>query len=259
MAIKLQPGVTAIGEVNGKDSNNFIRKFTILYGNVADPVINGEVMHLKADLYKKMLMKFLDSEEGKIYEIPSDEEIEQASIDMLNKEEAAKQLERQKEEEEAKLLEQQIEEEKEKTQKLEINNSETKEEEVAKKPKTNVLTKVIIGLLSGLLLLSVIGNVVQLVSKTGNGPEYIELSVDDETFKIPSEQLEVSSGESKIIIYGIGRTSDGHNVKTKVIPLGEFNIDKASKAMSDETEEKVQEETTEEEIPEANSSEDNEN
>ena len=240
MARRLQAGITAIGEINGKDNRNMIQKFTILYGNVADPIVDGKIMHLREDLYKDMLNKFLESEEGKKYQIPSDDEVEQAIIDMRNREEEVKQKEAEQVAQQEKTEELTVFEEQPQEAQPQIPFEMDKEVVVTQPPKKN---KFVIGVLSGLLALSLVSNAVQLFSKTLSGKE-VTLTVDEESYKIPVEDLKVEDGESKIIIYGIGRTSDGTNVSTKVIPLGQFDLNKPIKAIVDE-EVKTQTEETE--------------
>lgn len=243
MAKKLEPGITAIGQIKGKDNKNMIRSFTILYGNLVDPPNeDGEIKSLKDSLYREKLNEFLESEEGKKYLIPSDEEIEQASIDMQNRIEAVKQ---QKEKEATQEIEVQAEQVNDVSKTVEPLKEEVViETKEAVKPKN--INKVLIGILSGLLVLSLIGNVIQLVTKSYSGKQ-TTLMVDEEVYKVPTEDLQVGAGESKIIIYGIGRSSDGNNIYTKLIPLGNFNLNEPLQSI---TETNKETETTEEEVTE---------
>ena len=110
---KLEVGKTEIGKVVAKDQDGMIRDFVIYYGNAASPLVDGNVMHLKENRYQEMLKAFLESEDGREYEAPTEEEIRQATIEMLNRETKAKQYQ---EEQERKRLE---EEAKEKARHLE--------------------------------------------------------------------------------------------------------------------------------------------
>ena len=80
------PGETTIGTVVSKDNNGLIRDFSIYYGNVASPVVDGNVLHMKEDRYLNMLKTFLETDIGKEYEMPTEEEVKQATIEMLNRE-----------------------------------------------------------------------------------------------------------------------------------------------------------------------------
>lgn len=86
MSKKLEVGKTFIGHVKAKDSNNILLDFELLYGNALKPPINGKIGHLPVNKYNDMLREFLDSEEGSEYDIPTEEEVEQASIEILNNE-----------------------------------------------------------------------------------------------------------------------------------------------------------------------------
>lgn len=86
MSKKLEAGVTFIGMIKAKDKNNILLDFDLLYGNVLTPPINGKIGHLPINKYNQILRDFLDSDEGREYDIPTEEEVEQASIEMLNKE-----------------------------------------------------------------------------------------------------------------------------------------------------------------------------
>ncbi len=115
---KLETGKTEIGKVVAKDQDGMIRDFVIYYGNAASPLVDGSVMHLKENRYQEMLKAFLESEDGREYEAPTEEEIRQATIEMLNRETKAKQYQEEQErkrlEEEAKEKARLLEEEREK-------------------------------------------------------------------------------------------------------------------------------------------------
>ncbi len=96
MPRKLIAGETIIGQTNITDENGVLCKheggydFDIVYGNVLVPFINGQVMHLPPDFYQTKLYDFLNSEEGQEYEMPDEEEITNASLEMLRREQAFK-------------------------------------------------------------------------------------------------------------------------------------------------------------------------
>lgn len=83
--MKLIPGQTKIGTTVRKDNNDVI-EFTVYYGNVLQPLIDGKVMHLTVDEYLKTLFEFLQSEEGKAYDKPTADEAQRACDEMVDKE-----------------------------------------------------------------------------------------------------------------------------------------------------------------------------
>lgn len=91
---KLQVGKTKIGERTGKYEGQFI-KFSIYYGNYSMPPVNGEYVHLKKDKYLALLNEFLESPEGKDYLRPTEEEIEEACLEVVNRELKAQQNKKQ--------------------------------------------------------------------------------------------------------------------------------------------------------------------
>lgn len=78
--LQLVPGKTLIGTKTGKIGGEF-RELDIYYGNYVLPLIRNNFLVLKKDEYLRMLNGFLDSEEGQIYERPSEEQIEQSFVD----------------------------------------------------------------------------------------------------------------------------------------------------------------------------------
>lgn len=78
--LQLVPGETLIGTKTGKIGGEF-RELDIYYGNYVLPLIRNNFLVLKKDEYLRMLNGFLDSEEGQIYEHPSEEQIEQSFVD----------------------------------------------------------------------------------------------------------------------------------------------------------------------------------
>lgn len=94
---KLEPGVTQIGITNLLDEDGVLIQyengkfdFNILYGNILTPFVNGEILHLPPDYYKTKLYDFLNTEEGQKYDMPTEEEIRNASAEMLRREQAFK-------------------------------------------------------------------------------------------------------------------------------------------------------------------------
>ena len=74
--LQLVPGETLIGTRTGKINSEF-KELDIYYGNYVLPLIQDKFRVLKKDEYLRMLNSFLDSEEGQIYERPTEKQIEQ--------------------------------------------------------------------------------------------------------------------------------------------------------------------------------------
>lgn len=85
----LEAGITELGTVNGEYNGKFMT-MKIRYGNSIFPTVKKdgkeEFVHLKKEKYEEMLDAFLKSEAGKNYKRPPKEEIEKASLFVLNKE-----------------------------------------------------------------------------------------------------------------------------------------------------------------------------
>lgn len=125
--LELVPGKTVIGHEKGK-INGVYQDLTILYGNAISPVTNiDNPLHYKEEAYMEMLKNFLNSEEGMKYRVPTKEEVDQATIEVLNMEERIRQ--KMKEEAKAKEAEEKrIQEEKEKAEQARL----AEEERIAK-------------------------------------------------------------------------------------------------------------------------------
>ena len=136
--LDLIPRVTVIGNIEGRYEGIY-RKFEIRYGNVANPVINNNVLHLQEDIYLKMLKNFLSSDAGKNYRIPSDSEIKQVIKDIIN-EETELMLNRKKEEEEMQKQEKALRQEEE-VKRLE-EEKELRQKELAEQKRANDLKSI---------------------------------------------------------------------------------------------------------------------
>ena len=215
----LIPGKTPIGKINGKVEGQW-RELTILYGNVATPVINNNFIHLKNDIYMDMLVKFLESEEGLEYIAPSEEEVNQATLHVLNIEEQVKNKEK---EETAKQPI--IEDDTEEIPVIE-EEPEITEEPVGRKsaPAEQGKFKLISAILAGLLLLSVLGNTYFLTNKKEAVYEYGELDINGEVYKVPVADMTVADEQTKLMIYGLSVTNHNGETTRKAIPLGEFKF-----------------------------------
>ena len=140
--LELIPGKTEIGQIKGK-LNGVYHEITLMYGDVAAQVIDGEFMHLGPEKYRELLNEFLDSVEGQQYRRPSDQEIEDATNKMLELEdkviEKRKEDEKRRQEMEAQRLEderklrEKMEAEKLKKEAAEREKAEREEEEKRQK------------------------------------------------------------------------------------------------------------------------------
>jgi len=80
---KLIPGETQIGTKTGMIQGE-LRQIRIYYGNFINPmnIHNGKYVPLKKKEYLKILNEFLDSEEGKEYQRPDEEDINRAFVEV---------------------------------------------------------------------------------------------------------------------------------------------------------------------------------
>ena len=108
---KLLVGETVLAKTFRTDKDNIIHSLEVRYGNVLYPPVNGQIVHIETDEeYKEILRNFLDDHQpedvdyqimhdGSLYEIPSEEDVDKATIEMLNREQRAKNKIKKKEEE----------------------------------------------------------------------------------------------------------------------------------------------------------------
>ena len=215
----LIPGKTPIGKINGKVEGQW-RELTILYGNVATPVIKNNFIHLKNDVYMEMLVKFLESEEGLEYIAPSEEEVNRATLHVLNIEEQVKNKEKEE------TMKQPIIEDD--TEEIPVIKDEEEfiEEPVGRKsaPAEQGKFKLISAILAGLLLLSVLGNTYFLTNKKEAVYEYGELDINGEVYKVPVADMTVADEQTKLMIYGLSVTNHNGETTRKAIPLGELKF-----------------------------------
>ena len=248
----LIPGKTPIGKINGKIDGQW-RELTILYGNVATPIINNNFMHLNQDVYMEMLVKFLETDEGLEYIAPSEEEVNKATLQVLNIEEQVKNKEK-----EQTASQPVIEDDTE-----ELPVVEEVEEPIIEPVSQNSATKgnkfkLISAIFAGLLLLSVLGNVYLLTNKKEAVYEYGSLDINGEVYKVPVADMTVADEQTKLLIYGLSITNRDGETTRKAIPLGEFKFNGISfesmldangeevNLMTDQSKENVEEPNTEE-------------
>lgn len=74
---ELQVGKTKIGSIEA-ELNGELCTFDILYGNVASPMINKQVLRLPRDKYYEMVENFLDSDDGLQYAVPTEKQMKEA-------------------------------------------------------------------------------------------------------------------------------------------------------------------------------------
>lgn len=84
---KLEIGKTQIGTIEGK-FNGIYDHFKIYYGNVAEPTVDGKVLHLDEEKYNVMLAQFIQDqkEKGIEYAVPSLKTVNEATKEMINRE-----------------------------------------------------------------------------------------------------------------------------------------------------------------------------
>lgn len=165
MQKELIAGETIIGQINGKYKGIY-RNFNIVYGNVADVVVNGKTLHLDELEYRKMLDNFLNSNSGTEYRRPSDNEIistmkiilnEEARINAEKQEKAeqekAEKMEAEKQKEEARIKEQNLLKQKE-IEAMEASNA-LKKVEISKINKRTKILNIILIVLGVLVLISI--------------------------------------------------------------------------------------------------------
>lgn len=70
---KLEPGITKIGIISPKSKDGSISEYNLYFGNAVYK--DNKVLGVHENVYMEKVKKFLDSEEGKDYEKPTDEEI----------------------------------------------------------------------------------------------------------------------------------------------------------------------------------------
>lgn len=104
---QLEVGKTVIATITGKVDNAY-SVVPVLYGNICENMIDGEIKQIREDTYDRYLDSFFESEEGKEYIIPTARERAEAKVFIKNKllaydEKLAKQ--RQEELEKAKIRE----------------------------------------------------------------------------------------------------------------------------------------------------------
>lgn len=80
---QLEPLKTVIANINS-DFGGVNRKFTVYYGNACEPLINGEMLHLKEEDYIELLTRFLSNEDCE-YQIPSKSDIQEISSSVAKK------------------------------------------------------------------------------------------------------------------------------------------------------------------------------
>ena len=80
---RLEPLKTVIANINS-DFGGENREFTVFYGNACEPLINGEMLHLKEEDYIGLLTRFLSKEECE-YQIPTKSDIQNVSSEVAQK------------------------------------------------------------------------------------------------------------------------------------------------------------------------------
>ena len=264
---KLIPGKTVIGHIEAKNGD-MIQTFEIRYGNVANPPINGKLMHLEAQTYRDLLDDFLDSAFGQEFEKPTEEEIRQAAIVVNNMEAHLKRVQEEKKKEEEAVNNQPepssetensasepIQNDTEDPVEPEENNEEKPEKrglfqkknkkEKPEKKQSGSSNPIVLILLSMALLLSLGLNAFQIMTAKNSEPvSTAMLDMNGNKYEIPISSIPLEEGESRLMIYGITTKKENGKLSSEVIALGEYPI---AKKTEEKTAEKPADSDTEKE------------
>ena len=270
MTRKLEAGITKIGETCITDKNGVLYQcepgkydFNILYGNILTPFINGEIFHLPPDIYVSRLYDYLNTDEGRQYEMPSKEEIRNASLEMIRREQALKSDLQKKAKENSEIQNEAIIQQ-EPVKDVKEEESEVKYDEPAPEPQNDVSAafsgeqvykfiqadrlneqitdlnkdnnelKVIIHknritrrIIVFVLLLSMAVNGFlgyRYITGKLHGVNYAEMNISGIKYEVPVANVEVAEGQKKILIYGFTVTNENGQIRNVAVPLGEFVI-----------------------------------
>ena len=111
-----------------------------------------------------------------------------------------------------------------------VRSQEDTQELIAQSPAKKRKLKIIPIILGVLLLGSLVGNYYQYKHREdaiSNTPiEYSEVNINGTTYQIPTADIDVKNGESKMMIYGFMTTNKDGEISNQAIPLGEFDLNK---------------------------------
>lgn len=162
MLKKLEPGKTIIGKIDGKVEGVY-RNFTVYYGNVVDPVINGKMYHLPEPDYMSLLKEFLQSNDGQQYQVPTVSEVKQAVKELINQEE---QIRSAQDEKRAKLQKELEEREAVKKEQAQEEERKLRLKEIQVQEEANALKKIEVKTLKNrnklLLIISIIMAIINI-------------------------------------------------------------------------------------------------
>ena len=82
----LEVGRTKLGEINAITKEGKYVTLSVFYGNYLYPMVDGEYQHQTQEAYMGLLKAFLDSEAGREYKIPTQQEINAACLAVANRE-----------------------------------------------------------------------------------------------------------------------------------------------------------------------------
>ena len=242
---KLEPGKTIIGTFPTKDESGIIHKYTVYYGNIVSPPIDGKYKPIKKERYMKMLKDFLESDDGLDYEIPTDEEIEDANIQMENRRTLLLAHKEQEEKEQRALMRtQQLQDFSEDIEDVDESESAFEEEkkpgligklknmrnkpqsepEEAKPLSKNAL-EAPYSIMLTLLIISLLLNAFLIYQGLNMQSQRARLNINQETYEIPVTDLNLREGQTKVRLYGITTTIKNGEEVNVAIPLGEMNLD----------------------------------
>lgn len=271
---KLEPRKTVIGYQTAKrPDNGEPTEFKVFYGNWTEPEINGTSMHLPDDMYKEMLVTFLQSADGEEYEEPTDAEMKSLRADVEldmkrqkrkfqeEKERRANEAKRRSEsasDEDVKRLQASVDalttqinsmgisindirnevvEDETDEDDEEDDDEEYEDEGFGTFPKVLLIIAVILCVLNfGLSACSLLG-IFNKNTSTADETEKTQntLVINGETYTIESTPMELADGQTKVSVYAITTTNENGQSVNKVIPLGDMNIAEIEKAAKEST------------------------
>lgn len=131
---QLEPRKTVIGTFEGRYEGIF-NTFTLYYGNVVDPMVNGKILHLPEKVYNEMLGKFLETHKDE-YAVPTKGDVKLATTDLIN---AEVEIVKVKKEQEAKHKEALEKEREKRNEEIRQKDFELRQQEIEIQKEANTL------------------------------------------------------------------------------------------------------------------------
>ncbi len=282
--MKLVPGQTIIGRAFLiDDSTGMIDDYTVYYGNALQPVVNNQIMHLEPNDYKTMLTAFLDEDTdvdekfiiepgGSQYDIPTEIEVKQATVEMLNREKAILNQMKKENGEQADETSEETGDISDTNEDSDISNVDTEQskavppiskdlatqlEELSiqlgivqdKRVKTSRIISIVTSLLAVIAL--ALAGYMYYRQTTITPPDAVKISINGKSYLTPIAKIDVQPGEEKILIYGFITTNENGEITHKGVPLGEFDLAKKQEEPEEQVEEANSDEQSDEQTENA--------